>query len=80
MNEIATKLKNLKQKSLDDTFDTVNQEAQKGWNNIHNPKYKAQLKKALEKFIERWSDPKNNQGSSVILALVKQAQIELKTK
>jgi len=80
LNEIATKLKTLKQKSLDDKFDTVNQEAQKGWDNIHNPKYKAQLKKALEKFIERWSDSKNNKGSEFILKLVEKAQIELKTK
>jgi CRISPR-associated protein (TIGR03986 family) len=61
-------------------FDKVNQEVQKGWDNIHNPKFKAKLKSGLQNFIKKWSDPKNNQDSSVILALVEQAQTELKTK
>jgi superfamily II DNA helicase RecQ len=59
-------------------FTKVNAEAQKVWDNIHDPKYKAKLKTALQDFIKKWSDPKKNLNSPAILDLVKQAKQELK--
>jgi len=70
--------KALQEKQQQEKFKKLNEEAQKAWENIHNPKYKAKLKSGLENFIKKWSNPKNNKGSSVILELVEQAKKELK--
>lgn len=72
------KLENLKQAQQNNKFTKVNAEAQKAWDNIHDPKYKAKLKTALQDFIKKWSDPKKNLNSPAILDLVKQAKQELK--
>jgi len=72
------KLENLKQTQQNNKFTKVNAEAQKAWENIHNPKFKAKLKGALDQYIKTWSDPKNNLGSSVILDLVEKAKKESK--
>jgi len=41
-------------------------------------KDKNKRKQYIASWLKKWSDPKNNQGSSVILALVEQAKAEIK--
>jgi hypothetical protein len=59
-------------------FAEVNQEAQKAWDNIHNPAFKAKLKSGLQNYIKKWADAKNNKGSDFVLELVEKAKVEEK--
>lgn len=71
------KEKKLEEKVQDDKFEKVNNEVKKAWDNIHNPKYKSKLKKALEQFIKKWSKEQKNKGSKLVLEYVERAKKEL---
>jgi len=62
----------------DEKIKKINEDVKKAWNNIHDPKYKNKLKKALEQFIKKWSKKQNNKGSAVALEYVEKAEKELK--
>ena len=64
----------------DEKIKKINEDVKKAWNNIHDPKYKNKLKKALEQFIKKWSKKQNNKGSDVAFDYVREAQKELKQK
>lgn len=62
----------------DEKIKKINEDVKKAWNNIHDPKYKNKLKKALEQFIKKWSKKQNNKGSAVALEYVEKAEKDLK--
>ena len=54
----------------------LNDEAQKAWEGIHDPKYIKGLQKSLQSFIKKWE--KKNKGSEFILELIEKAKQEIK--
>lgn len=79
VTNLQEKLSLLKQAEQDNKFTAVNNDAEKAWDNIHNPAYKSKLKGALQQYITKWEDPKNNKGSDFVGELIEKAKQELKT-
>lgn len=76
-DQLAKEIEALEKKQQNSKFDKVNAAAQKAWEGIHDPKYKASLKKSLANFIKKWEAKKNNKSSDYILELVEKAKQEL---
>lgn len=74
---LAKEIEELEQIQQNSKWEKVNTTAQKAWEGIHNPKYKASLKKSLANFVKKWEAKKNNKGSEFILGLVEKAKQEL---
>ncbi|MDQ7060883.1 MAG: TIGR03986 family CRISPR-associated RAMP protein [Sulfurimonas sp.] len=77
LKELKELKESLVNKQENDKFTKVNEIAKNAWEAIHNPKYKAKLKKSLESFIKKWEAKKNNKGSETILEYVEKAKLEL---
>ncbi|MDK9694724.1 MAG: TIGR03986 family CRISPR-associated RAMP protein, partial [Sulfurimonas sp.] len=68
----------LEQAQQQNKFSQVNSDAQKAWESIHNPAFKAKLKTALQDFVKKWEASKNNKGSDFVLELVRKAKEQLR--
>lgn len=75
---LEEKLLHIQQAKKEDKFKELNEQAQKAFDNAMAQKDKNMRKKYIASWIKKWSDLKNNQGSSVILALVEKAKAEIK--
>ena len=76
LDTLKTLKDELQKQETQDKFAKVNDTAKKAYDNIHNPKYKAKLQKALKDFIKKYEA--KNKGSSYVLELVEMAKSELK--
>ena len=75
IDEIVQLKKELQNTQENDKHQQVNDEAQKAWDGIHEPKYVKGLQKSLASFIKKWE--KKNKGSDFVLELVEKAKAEL---
>ncbi len=76
INELIEKKESLQKAQESNKHQKLNDEAQKAWKGIHDPKYAKGLQKSLQSFIKKWE--KKNKGSEFILELIQKAKDELK--
>jgi len=74
--EVIEKKESLQKAQESNKHEKVNDDAQKAWDGIHNPKYAKGLQKSLQSFIKKWD--KKNKGSAFVLELIEKAKQELK--
>jgi len=78
VEELKSKLYDLKNNQKEQKFDAVNKKAQAAWEAVVAKKSnQKQYKKLIEKFITKWSKEKENKKSEYILNLVEQARMTL---
>lgn len=76
VDELVQRKKSLQKAQESNKHQKLNDEAQKAWEGIHDPKYIKGLQKSLQSFIKKWT--RKHKDSEFILELIEKAKQEIK--